>query len=146
MRSAERQDADDIARLVNLAFRPERFFVDADRTDPNKVRALLLKGKFLLAEDSQGLAGCVYVEAHAEARVLRLAGSRSVTAEGGVGISPHRRCRAPLPGRRLPLHGLDHCESADGATPVLSALWLRGGWNPAFPLGSASSQPALPPY
>jgi len=34
MRTAEPADAPAIARLVNAAFRSERFFIDADRTDP----------------------------------------------------------------------------------------------------------------
>jgi GNAT superfamily N-acetyltransferase len=66
MRNAEPADAESIARLVNSAFRPERFFVDADRTNPEKVRALLEKGKFLLAEDASVLIACVYVELRAE--------------------------------------------------------------------------------
>ena len=61
-RTAKSPDAENIARLVNIAFRPERFFIDADRTDPDKVRALLQKGKFLLAEEDGALVGCVYVE------------------------------------------------------------------------------------
>ena len=61
-RIAQLEDAENIARLVNVAFRRERFFIDADRTDPEKVRALLQKGKFLLAEEAGALAGCVYVE------------------------------------------------------------------------------------
>jgi GNAT superfamily N-acetyltransferase len=61
-RTAQLEDAENIARLVNAAFRPERFFIDADRTNPEKVRALMQKGKFLLTEDAGALAGCVYVE------------------------------------------------------------------------------------
>jgi GNAT superfamily N-acetyltransferase len=61
-RTAQLEDAENIARLVNLAFRPERFFVNGDRTNPEKVRALLQKGKFLLAEEDGALTGCVYVE------------------------------------------------------------------------------------
>jgi ribosomal protein S18 acetylase RimI-like enzyme len=51
---------------VNTAFRPERFFIDADRTNPEKVRALLQEGKFLLVEQGGTLAGCVYVELRGE--------------------------------------------------------------------------------
>jgi len=65
-RVAEPDDAEDIARLVNTAFRPERFFIDGDRTNPEKVRALLQKGKFLLVEQVGILAGCVYVELRGE--------------------------------------------------------------------------------
>src|SRR5271167_1766210 len=61
-RTAQPEDAASIARLVNVAFRPERFFIDADRTNPEKVRALLQKGKFLLVEQAGALAACVYVE------------------------------------------------------------------------------------
>jgi predicted N-acetyltransferase YhbS len=61
-RTAKPADAENIARLVNAAFRPERFFSDADRTSPAKVRELLHKGNFLLAEDAGQLVGCVYVE------------------------------------------------------------------------------------
>ncbi len=65
-RTAEPADAEGISHLVNAAFRPERFFIDADRTNPDKVRALLEKGKFLLAENAGALVGCVYVELRGE--------------------------------------------------------------------------------
>jgi|ERR1700722_5051705 GNAT superfamily N-acetyltransferase len=61
-RTAQIEDSDNIARLVNTAFRAERFFIDADRTNPEKVCALLRQGKFLLAEQAGALAGCIYVE------------------------------------------------------------------------------------
>ena len=62
MRTAEPADAPAIARLVNAAFRPERFFIDADRTNPEKVGALLQKGDFPLLFENEVLAGCVYTE------------------------------------------------------------------------------------
>jgi len=55
-------DVDAIVRLVNTAFLVEQFFIDRDRTDPAMVRGLMEKGNFLLAEDGQTLAACVYVE------------------------------------------------------------------------------------
>lgn len=66
IRTADPEDAAEIARLVNVAFRPERFFIDQDRTNPEKIRALLQKGKFLLVEQAGALAGCVYVELRGE--------------------------------------------------------------------------------
>lgn len=65
-RTADSSDAENIARLVNAAFGPERFFIDGDRTNPEIVRDLLKQGKFLLAEQSGTLAGCVYVELQGE--------------------------------------------------------------------------------
>jgi hypothetical protein len=49
IRAAQVRDAEAVANLVNTAFRPERFFTDEDRTNPDKVRALLATGQFLLS-------------------------------------------------------------------------------------------------
>jgi GNAT superfamily N-acetyltransferase len=66
IRRAVLTDAQQITALVNLAFRVERFFVEGDRIDVERVRGLMEKGAFLLAEDADGLAGCVYVELRGE--------------------------------------------------------------------------------
>jgi GNAT superfamily N-acetyltransferase len=55
-------DAETLARLINAAFVVERPIFDCDRTNPDGVRAFLERGEFLVAEDSAGFAGCVYVE------------------------------------------------------------------------------------
>jgi len=62
MRLASLEDVEPLARLINAAFVVERPIFDGDRTDPDGVRAYMQTGKFLLAEDSVGPAGCVYVE------------------------------------------------------------------------------------
>jgi len=62
IRTAREEDAGAIARLINLAFLVEQFFIDRDRTDPNTVRTLMKKGKFLLAEDGLNLVACIYAE------------------------------------------------------------------------------------
>jgi len=62
MRFAEAADIEAITALVNAAFRPERFFIDGDRTNSEKVAALLQKGKFILFFEAEVLAACVYVE------------------------------------------------------------------------------------
>jgi hypothetical protein len=64
--AAQVRDAEAVANLVNRAFRPERFFPDEDRTNPDKVRALLESGRFLRLEDSDSLVGCVYLEVQGE--------------------------------------------------------------------------------
>lgn len=62
VRSSRIEDAEAIAEVVNAAFQVERFFVDGDRTSPGKVRRMLERGTFLLAELDGTLAACVYVE------------------------------------------------------------------------------------
>jgi len=55
-------DAESIAALVNAAFKVERFFIDGDRISPEKVREMMRRGKFMLAEDRGAMTACVYVE------------------------------------------------------------------------------------
>lgn len=62
IRAATESDADAIARLVNAAFLVEQFFIERDRTNPDAVRQLMRKGKFLLAEDGPNLLGSIYAE------------------------------------------------------------------------------------
>jgi GNAT superfamily N-acetyltransferase len=83
--TAQPEDAERIARLVNAAFRPERFFIDEDRTNPGKVRALLEKGKFLLAEEAGTLTGCVYVERHGERGYFGLLAVDPALQRSGLG-------------------------------------------------------------
>ena len=84
-RTAQFEDAENIARLVNNAFRPERFFTDGDRTNPDKVRALLEKGKFFLAEEAGALAGCVYVELRGERGYFGLLAVDPALQRSGLG-------------------------------------------------------------
>ncbi len=97
-RTAELKDAENIARLVNDAFRTERFFADGDRTDPDKVRALLPKGKFLLVEDGGALTGCVYVELRGERGYFGLLAVDPAAQRSGLGsrmvAAAEEHCRA----------------------------------------------------
>jgi GNAT superfamily N-acetyltransferase len=84
-RTAQLDDAENIARLVNAAFRPERFFIAADRTNPDKVRELLQKGKFLLAEEADRLTACVYVELRDERGYFGLLAVDPALQRSGLG-------------------------------------------------------------
>jgi len=66
IRNATDSDVDAIVRLVNTAFLVEQFFIERDRTNSEMVRGLIQKGNFLLAEEGQSLAACVYVELRGE--------------------------------------------------------------------------------
>jgi N-acetylglutamate synthase-like GNAT family acetyltransferase len=118
-RTAESADAENIASLVNLAFRPERFFVDGDRTNPEKVRALLPKGKFLLAEETGTLIGCVYVELRGDRGYFGLLAVDPARQQSGIGA-------------RLVEAAEDYCRSAGCRFMDLTMVNLRtniiGGW------------------
>ena len=61
-RTASLADVDALVSLINAAFVVERPIFGGDRTSPEGVRAYLGRGTFLVAEDLNGLTGCVYVE------------------------------------------------------------------------------------
>lgn len=73
-RFATDADAEAISTLVNAAFKVERFFVDRDRVDPDKVREMLRIGKYLLAEENGALIACVYVELRGQGAYFGLLG------------------------------------------------------------------------
>jgi GNAT superfamily N-acetyltransferase len=85
IRVAQSADVEDLAALINIAFRVELPFIDGDRINPDGVRAYMKKGKFLLAEDSAGLAGCVYVELRGDRGYLGLLGVEPRRQGTGLG-------------------------------------------------------------
>jgi len=86
IRTADLADAPAIASLVNIAFRPERFFIAADRTNPEKVAALMQKGKFFLLLEGEGLAGCVYAELRGERGYFGLLAVDPGRQRSGIGV------------------------------------------------------------
>ena len=147
LRVAEADDIQTIARLINTAFRIERFFIDGDRINEEMVRGLFGEGKFLLAEDAAGgaaagcVAGCVYVELRGERGYLGL-----------LSVEPARQ-RAGI-GRRLAIAAEDYlrttgCRAVDLAIvnlrPELLPFYRRLGYTETgtapFP---ADKHPKLP--
>lgn len=85
IRNARESDVAAIVRLVNTAFLVEQFFIERDRTNPEMVRGLMEKGKFLLAEDGQSLTGCVYVELRVERGYLGMLSVEPARQKLGIG-------------------------------------------------------------
>ncbi len=84
-RAATPADAENLAFLINAAFGPERFFIDGDRTNPDKVRALFHKGNFFLTEEQGQLIGCVYVEVRSERGYFGLLSVDPARQSSGLG-------------------------------------------------------------
>jgi GNAT superfamily N-acetyltransferase len=84
-RVASLADVEALARLINGAFRVEQPFIEGDRINPDGVRAYMDKGKFLLAEEAAGLAGCVYVELRGDRGYLGLLGVEPQRQGTGLG-------------------------------------------------------------
>jgi GNAT superfamily N-acetyltransferase len=85
IRIAAPEDVEPLARLINTAFVVEQPFIEGDRIDAEAVCAYMKKGDFLLAEDSTGLVGCVYVEFRGERGYLGLLGVDPPLQGTGVG-------------------------------------------------------------
>jgi ribosomal protein S18 acetylase RimI-like enzyme len=85
IRPAVLADAESLAALINAAFRVELPFIEGDRSNPESVRAYMEKGKFLLAEDSSAIAGCVFVELRGDRGYLGLLGVDPLRQGSGLG-------------------------------------------------------------
>src|SRR5713101_3337407 len=85
IRRAESTDVEALSALINIAFRVELPFIEGDRINPDGVRGYMKKGKFLIAEDSVGLAGCVYVELRGDRGYLGLLGVEPQCQGTGLG-------------------------------------------------------------
>jgi ribosomal protein S18 acetylase RimI-like enzyme len=62
IRTATSEDVPALVRLINAAFVVEQFVFDGDRIGAGETRSLMNTGQFLIAEDANGFAGCVYLE------------------------------------------------------------------------------------
>jgi predicted N-acetyltransferase YhbS len=98
-RIAAPADLEAVTALINLAFKVERFFIVGDRINIDTVRELAKKGQFILLDDSDGLAGCVYVELKGERAYIGL-----------LSVNPDRQ-RSGL-GARLMQAAEEHCREA----------------------------------
>src|SRR5689334_8641290 len=85
IRLAVAEDVEALARLINAAFVVEQPFIKGERIDAAGVRSYMEKGKFLVMEDSTGLAGCVYVELRGERGHLGLLGVEPRRQGAGLG-------------------------------------------------------------
>ncbi|MGB2669603.1 MAG: hypothetical protein WAO11_02685, partial [Candidatus Acidiferrum sp.] len=62
VRVAISSEVAELTKLINAAFVVERPVFDGDRIDERGTREFFEKGRFLILEDSAGIAGCVYCE------------------------------------------------------------------------------------
>ena len=85
IRLAQSADVEALAGMINSAFRVELPFIEGDRINADGVQEYMKKGRFLLVEDSVGLAGCVYVEVRGDRGYLGLLGVEPRRQGTGLG-------------------------------------------------------------
>jgi N-acetylglutamate synthase-like GNAT family acetyltransferase len=85
IRRANDEDVPALTRLINAAFTVEQIVFDGDRVDDLGVRVYMSSGTFLVAEDTDALAGCVYIETRSERSYLGLLSVRPQRQGTGLG-------------------------------------------------------------
>lgn len=86
IRLATPADAEQITEIINAAFKiAEGFFVDGNRITLAEVEKHFVTGAFLVAEDSEGMSGCVYVEPRGERAYLGLLSVDPARQQNGLG-------------------------------------------------------------
>jgi N-acetylglutamate synthase-like GNAT family acetyltransferase len=86
VRVAQLSDVEQITSLINDAFRiAEGFFIDQDRVDVPEVLNHFKSGAFLVAQDNDSLAGCVYVEPRGDRAYLGLLSVDPARQKTGLG-------------------------------------------------------------
>ncbi len=85
IRVAMSGDVPALVRLINAAFIVEQFVFEGDRINAEETQSFMETGKFLVAEDSTGFAGCVYVEARQGRGYLGLLAVHPTRQGAGLG-------------------------------------------------------------
>jgi len=118
-RIGELADTDELVRLINVAFRPEQVAIEGDRINAEKLQPFFTNGKFLVLEDSEGLAGCVYAEVRGKRGYIGL-----------LALRPSLRGRGF--GRRLMLLAERHLASAGCVAADLRTISARTDLVPMY--------------
>lgn len=104
-RFAVESDLPAITAVVNRAFEVERFFKTDDRLSVPRAGEYFQRGRFLLAEDSTRLTGCVFVELRGDRAYL---GLLSVDpAVQGTGLGRRLAAAAEEFAREMGAHHMD---------------------------------------
>jgi predicted N-acetyltransferase YhbS len=85
IRTASDADVAALARLINAAFVVEQVVFEGNRVDDLGVRAYMSGGTFLVAEESDGLTGCVYIETRNDRSYLGLLSVQPERQGAGLG-------------------------------------------------------------
>jgi GNAT superfamily N-acetyltransferase len=85
IRFAQEPDLPNLMTLINQAFRVETFFIQGNRLTPDDTLAYFKKGRFLLAEENNALAGVIYVELRGDRSYFGLLSVDPTRQKSGLG-------------------------------------------------------------
>jgi len=104
-RFGEPADTPALVTLINVAFLAEQVAIEGDRINAEKLQPFFASGKFLMLEDAEGVAGCVYAEVRGKRGYIGLLALRPQLKGRGLGRLLMNRAEAYL--------GAAGCEAAD---------------------------------
>ena len=85
IRFAQEPDLPAVTALINQAFKVEAFFILRDRLTPEETLAHFKKGRFMIAEENNTLAGVVYVELRGDRCYFGLLSVDTARQKSGLG-------------------------------------------------------------
>jgi len=98
VREASPSDIVQLVSLINRAFAVERFFKNADRTNPEQVRENMNEGTFLLLHEGNELVSCIWIKRKDKVGYLGLLAVDPLRQRCGLGSRMMREaeeyCRA----------------------------------------------------
>jgi ribosomal protein S18 acetylase RimI-like enzyme len=136
IREAISGDIPSLVCLINAAFLVEQFVFDGDRINAEETQAFMETGKFLIAQNSDGFAGCVYLEIRKDRGYLGLLAVEP--QQQGTGL-----------GRKLVAAGEDYFRAAGCCAVDLRVISQRTPLPPFYcrlgyvEIGTAPFSPSL---
>jgi N-acetylglutamate synthase-like GNAT family acetyltransferase len=94
VREATASDVPAVVSLINRAFAVERFFKNADRTDPEQVQQMMAEGKFLLLAEAGHTVACFFVKLMGDRAYLGTLAVDPARQKSGVGGRMMREAEA----------------------------------------------------
>jgi GNAT superfamily N-acetyltransferase len=95
-RFGEPADTPALVTLINVAFLPEQVAIEGNRINAEKLQPFFANGKFLVLEDADGVAGCVYAEVRGQRGYIGLLALRPQLKGRGLGRLLMNRAEAYL--------------------------------------------------
>lgn len=128
-------DSAALVPLINAAFLPEQIAIEGDRIDHETLQPYFLNGKFLLLEDGDGLAGCVYAEARGKRGYIGLLAVRPELKGRGLGRVLMEQAESYLGGAGCEAVDLRTISARDDLVPMYRHLGYEQTGTEAMPAG-----------
>ena len=137
IRFGEPADTPALVPLINAAFLPEQVAIEGDRINAEKLQPFFNKGRFLVLEDQQGLAGCVYAEVRGDRGYIGLLALRPELKGRGLGRVLMSRAEAFLSAAGCHVADLRTISARDDLVPMYEHLGYEQ-------TGTAQMPPEIP--